>query len=550
MIARILLGMLIGASLCMGQTTTESGRAAQGAPALKGVLPSFLTGASRDIKSSTNVFLAFDGGEVYKGVYSQPVGATPAYRTLYDHLWQQHLFMYLSENISFKERLRFILSVECDLDFSFQRSAKYPASLMPRFNFYPNDMEVQYRFGDLNNPWLQIALGYFPFKYNPDAKNLGEFLVRSYAYPTIILSSFEFAMTRELGLHLNGFFGNPEIYQLSWDLLLTSETHDFPQQDGTLTAVVSNNLLNFFDLGLGVSFQRLFPVDEKNTTLKNSEEPLVKYFSAQGDTNYYGFQSSKLMGRASINPQRFIPRFTIPPSFIFGKSPFFGKDDLKIYAEAAVLGIQDFVAYDSIPDSNGVNHWQLRPDSLNYYKDEKLFGIFPKDRTPLMVGVNLPTQPLISYGILPFILTKWLKDETGADVTQLAWVSLVPALASGVLDHFLGWDLGPDVLSLEFEWFSQRFPNSNYNVVNPQQRNMPIPVSNGVRLSANIDPVPVKYSLYFKKTFMDRFALSGLVGRDHMRPTAFAISPTQAQCDDFLQSKSNWWWTLRLSANF
>jgi len=36
-----------------------------------------------------------------------------------------------------------------------------------------------YSFGDLDQPWLQLAAGYFPFKYNPQASNLGEYLYRS-----------------------------------------------------------------------------------------------------------------------------------------------------------------------------------------------------------------------------------------------------------------------------------------------------------------------------------------------------------------------------------
>jgi hypothetical protein len=46
-----------------------------------------------------------------------------------------------------------------------------------------------------------------------------------------------------------------------------------------------------------------------------------------------------------------------------------------------------------------------------------------------------------------------------------------------------------------------------------------------------------------------RFAVSGLVARDHMRP-AFHGPAVNGVCDDFLQAKSHWWWTLRLSANF
>ena len=53
------------------------------------------------------------------------------------------------------------------------------------------------------------------------------------------------------------------------------------------------------------------------------------------------------MGRASINPLRFVPEFKIPYGPAFGDKPFFGKEDLKIYGELGVLGLFNQTAYDS-----------------------------------------------------------------------------------------------------------------------------------------------------------------------------------------------------------
>jgi hypothetical protein len=560
MIQRILFAVLAGACLCLGQEADsaqdvlskenalpDSGPALLAPPVVQPAKQTIGLGRLSDMKSTQNMLFAIDEGQVEQGVYNTDTTSTGNGKPylVMNKLWQQDLIMIFTQDLTVQERLKFIASIECDLTFSIYGVKQYPASLTPSFYFYPNDVEVNYSFGNLDKPWLKLAVGYFPFKYNADVKHLGEFLLRSGAYPTVVVSSWEFPMTRELGLHLSGFLGNPAIDEFSWDLLLTSETHDFPLMDGTLTGIVSNKLFNFLDLGVGVSFQRLIPVDAANTTPKrnNARPPAGNMFTDQnGDTSYYTFSATKLMARAALNPQRFIPEFRLPPSFVFGKKPFFGKEDLKIYGEAAVLGYKDYVAYDSIPDSLGVNHWQKVADSLNYYDNIK-------DRIPLMVGVNLPTNPIVSYGILPFILTKWLKDETGSDIRQLAWATLVPALASGVAQQFLGWDLGPDVLSLEFEWFSQRFPNSDYLVKSPSY-NIPMPLSNdGRNLSAFGKSEPSKYALYFKKDFMRRFSIHGLVGRDHMRPAEQA-PPLYQQTDDFLQAKAHWWWTLRLFANF
>jgi hypothetical protein len=561
MISRILIIMVVGAALCFAQESdsaasaqspapapTDSARVVQprevAPPAPPALLPFGLL-RTDGLRSAQNMFFALDEGQAVQGVFNGDTASTrKRYYTTLDKVWQQKMVMYFTQDFTYRDRLNLIASIECDLTFSLRPNSDFPATTVPYFNFYPNDVELNYSFGNLERPWLRMAVGYFPYKYNPDAKDLGEFLLRCTAYPTVINTDFEFPMTRELGLHLSGFAGNPAIDELHWDLMLTSETHDSPLMDGTVTGVVSNDLFNFFDLGAGVSFQRLLPVNDASTTPHKDGN---NYFDESGKKDYYSFTSTKLMARASIKPLRFIPEFKIPPSFIFGTTPFFGKEDLKVYGEVAVLGLNNYVAWDSLADTLGVKHWQKLPDSLNYYNNIK-------DRIPVMAGINLPTNPLVSYGILPFILTKWLKDETGSDIRQLAWVTLVPALLGGVAEQYLGWNLGPDVLSLEFEWYSQRFPNSNRAAVDPSNGlPVPLPISNGYRTDTSAGIVgslpPVKYALYFKKSFLNRFAVSALVGRDHMRPPEQA-DPTDNQTDDFLQTRAHWYWMLRLSANF
>src|SRR5690606_5453929 len=44
--------------------------------------------------------------------------------------------------------------------------------------------QAHYKFGDPERSWGALRIGYFPYKYNPDAKNLGEYLFRAGAYPT------------------------------------------------------------------------------------------------------------------------------------------------------------------------------------------------------------------------------------------------------------------------------------------------------------------------------------------------------------------------------
>jgi hypothetical protein len=517
----MLFGILAGACLCFGQPDSSADNARKSTQPESSV-PAVATAGS-EFRNTQSLSFALDEGQATRG--TGPTGSIDA------HLWQQYMYFHFTEDMTYMERLRLILSIECQMSFSYKPQFGYPQTLAPLFSFYPNDAELSYSFGNVDKPWLRISAGYFPYKYNPDAKNLGEYLFRDAAYPTFIITNFEFPLTRELGFHLDGFVGNAAIDQLKWDLMLTSETHYWSLQDWTVSGVLTNNLFNFFELGVGASWQRLLSVNEVNTT----PEKLGAYFeNANGDSDSYTFRSLKLMARASINPMRFIPDFKIPFAPAFGDKPFFGKEDLKIYGELAVLGLSNYTAYDS-------NKVQL-PETQQYYDSKIVAGLFPVDRTPVMLGINLPTYPLLSYGIFPFVLTEWMREETGSDLRPLALVTIIPALASGVCNHYLGWDYGLDVLSLEFEWSSNRFPDDNYKVLDPTVK-LPLPKSGSTS-------DPVKYSLYFKKSFMNqKFAVSGLVGRDHMRPLEQA-DPQFQVTSDYLQNKAAWWWMLRLSANF
>ncbi len=506
-----------------------------------------LSAAENPVRDNLSLFYALDEGEVENGINSAGSLWTPV-----SHVWQQRMYFDLTNDLTYKERVRLMLSVECQLTFSFLQNPTYPNTLVPLFTFYPNDVELMYALGGKpDKPWLNLAAGYFPFKYNPDAKHLGEYLLRSSAYPTFIVSNFEFPLTRELGFHIFGtsdWLMNPAIDRFKWDFLLTSETHDWTTQDWTISAVVSDNIFNFVDLGGGVSWQRCISVNESKTTPHYASDI---YLDANGDTSFYTFKSTKLVGRASVYPQRFIPQFKIPFAPIFGDKPFLGKEDLKLYGELAVLGLTDYVNY-ADSGTGGVKRMVKAPESQQYYDSIA-------NRMPYMVGINLPTNPLLSYGVLAWPLAKWLQDETGSGMATmrlgtanipLAVLTIPIALASGPLQHYLGWDLSMDEISLEFENQSQRFPNSDLNPIDFKNGNVPTPALNSTRLQYVPDPSTIKYALYFKKSFMDqRFAVSGLIARDHMRP-AFHGPAAVGICDDFLQSKIHWWWTLRLSANF
>lgn len=215
-----------------------------------------------------------------------------------------------------------------------------------------------------DNDQFNIELGYFPFKYNQQSTNLGEYLFRSGTYPGWLINGFEHSIDKPklAGVHASYTVGSS--VSLKQDLLMNTELDVFPYRDIHLTYIATPSFGKFLNLGVGVQFARLIALDHRKTTLgtdssyKGRFEPYVGYIDpASGDTIRYTFKGTKAMGRAM---------FDVKELFGFG-SKILGKQDLKIYGEVALLGVKDYPGW-----------YQLK-----------------KERSPMMVGFNFPAFKIL-----------------------------------------------------------------------------------------------------------------------------------------------------------
>lgn len=230
--------------------------------------------------------------------------------------------------------------------------------------YYPDLLihraDLEYNFLSNEKSSLDFQLGYFPFKYNPQAQNLGEYLFRSGAYPNFIVNEFYFAETRLLGANLSGAVKG-ESANLRGNLLLTSEM-TYPVQDFSLAGLVNTDLFNnAIELGGGLQFQRLIPVDPKRTTPKTQRNSITD--SSSTDTSYYTYSGTKAMARLCFDVKKIIPMVSI-----------LGDEDLKIYGECAILGLKNYGTY---------------------YKNIS-------ERMPLMFGFDFPAFKLLDVLALEF----------------------------------------------------------------------------------------------------------------------------------------------------
>jgi len=223
-----------------------------------------------------------------------------------------------------------------------------------------------YFLGDSESPLFEVSFGRFVEKYNPDVKNLGEYLFRSGTYPAYLINNFDLAFARVTGIKLSG---SPYSFWHN-ELLLTFETDIPPYNDASLTYLSDVKVGGFLTLGAGVQFAHLISVDESKTTPEESSNMYVE----GTDTGYYSFRGTKLMGRVSFDPISLLRK-------LFSMDlAFFGTEDCKFYSEAAVLGLESYPANDSTPA--GVRYTGQR-NTWGYDNIAK--------KIPLVLGFNIPT---------------------------------------------------------------------------------------------------------------------------------------------------------------
>lgn len=397
------------------------------------------------------------------------------------------------------------------------------------------DATLEYKRGGLisSNDTLTFEAGYFPFKYNAQSTNLGEYLFRSGTYPGWLISGFENSIDKPklAGVHLSYVFGNN--FRLKQDLIVNTELEAFPLHDINLTYIATPSIGNIVDLGLGVQFARFIPVDPRKTTLgndplyRNKYDPKIGYLDpVTNDTVRYTFTGTKLMARASFDFKQ-----------LFGGIPaFFGKEDLKIYGEAAFLGVKNY---------------------KGWYED-------PKERVPSMLGINWFTNQFLSYGIIPGVMGYFLEPVESNKISKagiLGGVGVVTGVGTWLLEHFLKINTKLDVISFEIERYKTPYANCLDNI---WKTSSPVPYLTGRPSPAfprydrdwNDSLVQkdddIRWSVYMSKKLGKYLRLSGQVACDHTPKIWYSPwpAPQSAKFVDMVPKSKDWYFMTRLSIYF
>jgi hypothetical protein len=203
-----------------------------------------------------------------------------------------------------------------------------------------------------NQSSLFIESGIFQYNFNPDIRNLGNYLYRGIAYPLYLETKLDYPWVDLFGVRAEYAFLDK---QVRVGAIVNSAIVHAPFYDFSLAFTASYTSPNkVLDIGAGLCFDRLFSVNDYITDA-HSEYPVPGFDSS------WTLRSTKLDTKASLDIKR-----------LMGNLDIFGSNEAKVYGEMAILGFKD-------P--------QYSPDST--------FASTLFHRMPVLVGINIPTCKIL-----------------------------------------------------------------------------------------------------------------------------------------------------------
>jgi hypothetical protein len=337
-----LLGLMIGSVMSQEQTDTET--------------PAPVKHESK-VDISGFGFLMF--GQVYSG-YIGDVGDPIS------HLWQNFgeadLFATSNPNNWFTSKIGVKLATVYPGGFNAMEKSSYYMKFQPTVPVAEGIFHWNF---DMVS--LAIESGLFQYNFNPDIKNLGNYLYRSTAYPLYVQTRIDYPWADLMGLRCQVAVLDKK---LKFEALLDSKFDHPPWYDWNLGFTASYNLNKVLDLGAGVCFDHLLSVNEYETMARY--QLIQSIDTAKKDTSYYNYRSTKIDLRVTFDPKP-----------LFGNIELFGSQDCKVYAEMGILGLKDYQYYTK----------DLKPDLMH--------------RIPFLAGINLPGFKIID--VVSFEV-EWFND--------------------------------------------------------------------------------------------------------------------------------------------
>ena len=311
-------------------------------------------GDDLNIDTKFSGYASLEAGQIVDGTYPNQTDGQPRS----DHVLVQRMYTGFLASAKFNPLpITGNIGIEMRMSNEFPRKPTGDFGRTRRLYFYPylTEADLTYNLGENSNPLLSVTAGYFPIKYNKNSRDLGEYLFRSGTYPQTLVTDFDFAATRLVGFNVSC----SPIKGLTASIILNSNIEWTAVGDLNLSGLALYDVLNLgiLEIGAGVSQSSIISADTKATDGDSLlADPNNSYYLPDSSVEMYTFRGTKAMGMVSIDPKKLLPL------------DIFGKEDLKLYAEAAILGIKNY---------------PVARNSIDYYGDIM-------KRIPVTVGFNFP----------------------------------------------------------------------------------------------------------------------------------------------------------------
>ncbi|MBD3392776.1 MAG: hypothetical protein GF418_11795 [Chitinivibrionales bacterium] len=464
----------------------------------------------RIVRSSATLFLDNLGVHFLEGAWLEGVGGG------------------INADVEVSPRLRFNTGLGGSVWSPAQTKLSRADWLGRRENAWINSASATVLLGDLDRPPLQMKFGFFGFNTSPDAKDFGGYLYKGGCYPGYLYSGGGGASVAGLQLHSDYFDF------VTLDGLVTLEL-EYPYFDFSFGLVPTFHVGDFLDVGAGLLAHRAIPAVD-TLTIPTSEQ--------KGASEGYTLQGTKAMARFSLDTRK---AFDIEA---------LGENDLKLYAEAAIMGVKNYPAIEVSDEETGEVVEVGYTDIL--------------ERIPVMAGFNWPTHPLVAHGAVPAALSAFLigiepdstwpidtlLDGQGEDSVVSAtevrgfeyksWrmaafggAAVVAGVGTFVLEKVLRTRLRLDYLTLEVEYY--RLPHENHAIYDGN----PVPVRPRPGFEPGQDDW--RWAVLARKTLAERFTISAKVASDHFRTFNEFNWPDP---EERILGTDEWYWRLTFGVGF
>lgn len=445
-------------------------------------------------------------------------GATGAFHDA----WVDNFGVAMTQNVTVNDQ--WFLRVGLGGIFQFQKpeviNAEWGGTQSRNFFAGPTVADIEYEVLPARDNSWRVGMGLFPYKYNRDASNLGEYLFRAGPYPTYILTG-GYSLINSSSAQLQGLKSRYQAGAFSFDALFVSETVMPPLYDLSLAGIVRYSMAEgAVEVGAGVNFKRLVPIRPSRTTLKDAynnnayfKGPDGEYYS--GNLAYYRnerdfYQQDTV--RYATEYQRARARFDSVSAWTAPGGGGGFTPDYSYYTQAGIIvtamasiDLKKFLRPNSL----------LGPEDLRVFAEAALLGVknypvFYENRTermPVMVGMNLP-----GLGVL-------------------------------------------DLVSVQYEYFASPHRNSYLESIESNGATPDFVASNDHVLSRDTYADGLKrddhsWSVLVRKNVTRGLTFSAQAARDHARVVSFAhyAGPGLAPNTIFYTTdKNNWYWMAQFS---